>query len=147
MLYCFGSLWSGNRRSHWWEIGFFRLSFRCFNFVFCTFLLERSVAYLISTNLFWSIFVTKPSSSFLLVLIIVCLPGSELVSLDEPALPLTFWQINPSSSLKGFGSRTSCTALYGPGVLFNMFVLVWLSGRRRRRRRSYTFINTFNTPQ
>ena len=33
--------------------------------------------YLISTNLFWSKFVTKPSSSFLLVLI--CLPASVLV--------------------------------------------------------------------
>ena len=45
-----------------------------------------------------------------MVLIIVCLPGSELVSLDEPALSLTIWQIKPSSSFKDFGSRKSCTA-------------------------------------
>ena len=98
--------------------------------------------YLISTYLFWSIIVTKPSSNFLLVLIIVCLPASVLVSLDEPALSLTFWQSKHSSSFKGFGLGTSCRALDSPGVLFDMFVLVWLS-----RRRSYTFINTFSTPQ
>ena len=98
--------------------------------------------YLISTNLFWSTFVTKPSSNLLLVLIIVCLPASVLVSLDEPALSLTFWQSKHSPSFKGFGLGTGCRALVGPGVLFDMFVLVWLY-----RSRSYTFINTFNAPQ
>ena len=95
--------------------------------------------YLISTNLFWSIFVTKSCLSFLLI--IVCLPASVLVSLDEPALSLTFWQIKHSSSFKGFGLGRSCKALDDPGLLFDMFVLAWLS------RRSYTFSNTFNTPQ
>ena len=96
---------------------------------------------LISTNPFWSMFVTKQSSSFPLVLIIVS-PGSLLVSLDEPALPLTFWQIKSSSNFKGFGLGTSCTVLDCPGIFSDIFVLVWLS-----RRRSYTFINTLNTPQ
>ena len=42
--YCFGSLWSSNRRRQWWKIGFFRLLFRCFNFVSRSFLLVRSAA-------------------------------------------------------------------------------------------------------
>ena len=40
--YCFGSLWWGNRIRQWWKVGIFRLSFRCFNFVSCSFLLVRS---------------------------------------------------------------------------------------------------------
>ena len=145
--YCFGSLWSGNRRSQWWKIGFFRLSFRCCNFVSCSFFLVRSIArfdvFFISTKLFCSIFVTRPSSSFLLVLIVVYLRAPMVFGLDEPALSLTFWQIKHSSSFKGLGLVTNCTILDGPGVFFDMFVLVWSF----RRRRSYTFINTLNTPQ
>ena len=76
--------------------------------------------YLISTNLFWSIFVTKSSSRFLLVLITLCLPAYVLVILDELALSLTFWQINHSPSFKGYGLGTSCTALDGPDVLFDI---------------------------
>ena len=42
--YCFGSVWSGNRRRQWRKIRFVRLSFWCFNFVSCSFRLLRSIS-------------------------------------------------------------------------------------------------------
>ena len=36
--------WSGNQRFQWWQIEFFRLSFRSFNFMSSSFLLVCSVA-------------------------------------------------------------------------------------------------------
>ena len=92
--YCFRSFWSGKRRRQWWKIEFsgffFGISTSCLAPFFLYALLQDLTWYLISANLFCSIFVTRPSSRFLLVLIIVCLPATVLVSLNEPALSLTF---------------------------------------------------------
>ena len=79
---------SGERSS--FQAFFFGISTSCLAPFFLYALFQDLTWYLISANLFCSIFVTRPSSRFLLVLIIVCLPATVLVSLNEPALSLTF---------------------------------------------------------